>query len=133
VLATPTTGTTREGFTCIMIGVRILDHVDELRSLDPDNPAYQVTFWGRSTHSTDRPEAELPFEAEIVQLADVDVREVLEWADAHVGEGRTYQVAVATSDQDTVTNLILLCGRSPVSSAPQDPPDWFGNDAVRLG
>jgi hypothetical protein len=76
-----------------MICVRILDHVDESRSMDPDNPAYQVTFWGRSPHSADRPEAERPFEAEIVQLADVDVREVLEWADAHVGEGRKYPPA----------------------------------------
>lgn len=38
-----TVSASRDG---IMIAVRILEHVHDLRSEDPENPAYQVTFWG---------------------------------------------------------------------------------------
>jgi hypothetical protein len=114
--------------------MRILGHVHDLRSDDPDNPAYQVTFWGRSQACTDLPREERPFEAEVWQLADTDVKEVIEWADSNVGDDRTYQIEVAVGDQDTVSNLIRLYGRSPISSTPQDPPAWFdaGQNGLRL-
>lgn len=113
--------------------VRILRHVDDLRSEDPENPAYEVTFWGRSQLS-DRPLAERPFEAEVWQLDDADVKEVIEWADSKVGPARTYQIAVAVGDQDTVSNLIHLYGRSPMEGATQGAPEWFdaGPDGLRL-
>ena len=67
-------------------------------------------------------------------MGDTDVKEVIAWADANVGEDRTYQIEVAVGDHDTVSNLILLFGQSPIESEPQDPPDWFdaGPNALRL-
>lgn len=117
-----------------MIVVRILEHVHDLRSEDTENPAYQVTFWGRSPKPADRPEEERPFQGEVWQLADTNVKEVIEWAEANVGDQRTYQIEVAVGDYDTVSNLILLFGESPIVSEPQDPPAWFdaGPNAVRL-
>jgi hypothetical protein len=119
---------------CIMIVMRILDYVHDLRSEDVRRPVYQVTFWGRSTAVPDRPEHESPYESEFVQVGDADVAEVLAWAAANAGDRRTYQVEVATSDHDTVSNLILLYGSSPVPDTPQGPPEWFdaGPNAINL-
>ena len=118
----------------IMIVMRILDYVHDLRSEDVRRPVYQVTFWGRSTEGSDRPGDDSPYEAELAQVADADVTEVLAWAAANAGDGRTYQVEVATGDHDTVSNLILLYGTSPVPDTPQGPPDWFdaGPNAINL-
>jgi hypothetical protein len=87
----------------------------DLRSENSENPAYQVTFWARSTELTDDSEHEQSFEAEVWQLADTNVKEVIEWADTEVGPHRTYQIAVATEDTDTVSNLIVLFGENPVA------------------
>jgi hypothetical protein len=104
--------------------VRILKHVDDLRSEDSDNPVYEVTFWGRSEVSDRLPE-DRSFEAEVWQLADADVKEVIEWADSKVRDDRTYQIAVAVSDHDTVSNLVRLYGQSPIKNVPQTAPAWF--------
>lgn len=77
---------------------------------------------------------ERPFRAEVWQLADTNVKEVIEWADSRVGDDRTYQVAVAVGDHDTVSNLVLLYGQSPIESRPEAAPAWFdaGLNGLRL-
>jgi hypothetical protein len=53
--------------------------------------------------------------ASTVQLADAHVKEVIAWADAHVGAHRTYQVHVAVASRDDGLNLIWLYGTNPAA------------------
>jgi hypothetical protein len=98
-----------------MIAVHLIQSHDfDLRSDDLDAPAYQVTFWKRSTEPANLPEEQRSYEAECWQWTDTDVKEIIAWADANVGNHRTYQIHVATGHGDTASNLILLFGDNPV-------------------
>lgn len=84
----------------------------DLRSDNPDAPNYEVTFWLRQT-SPDDP-GQSWYESEVWQLGGADVKQVIMWADARVGDHRTHQVKVAVSDTETVSNLVTLFGENPV-------------------
>jgi hypothetical protein len=89
--------------------------MDDLRSDDPNHPAYEVTFWSRLPEPAELPEHERGFLASVAQLTDADVKQVIEWADAHVGEGRTYQIKVAVASRDDGLNLVWLYGTNPAA------------------
>jgi hypothetical protein len=100
----------------MMIGVRIIDPpVDDLRSDDPNHPAFEVTFWSRLTEPAEIPEHERGWMESIAQIADADVKEVIAWADENVGEGRTYQIKVAVASRDDGLNLVWLYGTNPAA------------------
>jgi hypothetical protein len=86
----------------------------DLRSDDPDAPNYEVTFWERYAEPAEVPEHERAFKAEVWQVADANVKEIIAWADDNVGDHRTYQIKVAVLDTDTVSNLVTLFGDNPV-------------------
>ena len=100
----------------IMLPVRIIDPpMDDLRSDDPNNPAYEVTFWSRLSEPAELPEHERGFMASVAQLADADIKQVIAWADDRVGEGRTYQIKVAVASRDDGLNLVWLYGTNPAA------------------
>jgi hypothetical protein len=92
----------------------------DLRSDDPDAPNYEVTFWERYAKPAEVPERERAFKAEVWQVADANVKEIIAWADDNVGDHRTYQIKVAVLDTDTVSNLVTLFGDNPVRGALHD-------------
>jgi hypothetical protein len=101
--------------------VRFIDPPDtDLRSDDPDAPNFEVVFWERFSEPADVPEHGRAFKAEVWQIADADVKEIIAWADANVGDHRSYQIKVAVSDTDTVSNLVTLFGVNPVRGALHD-------------
>jgi hypothetical protein len=99
-----------------MVAVRFIDPpVDDLRSDDPNNPAYEVTFWSRLTEPAGLPEHERGWLESIEQITDADVKQVIAWADEHVGVGRTYQIKVAVASRDDGLNLVWLYGTNPAA------------------
>ncbi|HTF55118.1 MAG TPA: hypothetical protein VK735_47380 [Pseudonocardia sp.] len=98
-----------------MIAVRIIDPpMDDLRSDDPNSPAYEVTFWSRLSEPTDLPAHERGWLASVVQLAEADVKQVIQWAEENVGD-RTYQIKVAVASRDDGLNLVWLYGTNPAA------------------
>jgi hypothetical protein len=99
-----------------MLPVRIIDPpVDDLRSDDPNNPAFEVTFWSRLSEPAELPEHERGFMTSVAQLTDADIKQVIAWADERVGEGRTYQIKVAVASRDDGLNLVWLYGTNPAA------------------
>lgn len=100
----------------IMIDMRFIDPpLDDLRSEDPESPAYEVTFWERLSEPTELPEHQRGFLASVCQLTDADVKQVIAWADTRVGPHRTYQIKVAVASRDDGLNLVWLFGDNPAA------------------
>jgi hypothetical protein len=81
-------------------------------SPDPDRPVYQVNIFTRLSEPADVPEERRGFLVEEWKLHDVEVPEVLVWADDKAA-GRPYTVGVASCETGYDAYLIHLFGEDP--------------------
>lgn len=89
--------------------------MDDLRSEDPNNPAFEVTFWSRLPEPADVPEEQRGWLSSVAQLTDADVKQVIAWADTNLGDRLSYQIKVAVASHDDGLDLVWLYGTNPAA------------------